>query len=156
MDWIKEYETFASSEWKPTELSGAEEGKFREWFAGTKLFKGFKQEIAEENELPVAAVDDGRVMQMLLRSGDYDYRGAWKAGITEEVSPHDNQIHWPSSTGNGKMLKSPRHETTWKEFFMRQHGKDPDDIGLNTLDRALRWEADRGSRLDQRPLMRGK
>jgi len=156
MDWIKEYESFSKSDWKPTELSGADEARFKEWFSRTKLFQGFKQDIAEENNLPVAAVEDARVMQMILRSKDYDYRGAWKAGIKEEVSPHDNRIHWPSSTSDGKMLKSPKHETTWKEFFMRQYDKDPDDLGLNTLDQAMRWEADRGGRLNQRPLMRGQ
>jgi hypothetical protein len=156
MDWIKEYETFASSEWKPTELPVAEEGKFREWLAGTRLFQGFKQEVAKDNGLPVTAVQDSRVMQMLLQSKDYDYRGAWKAGIKEEVSPHDNRIHWPSSTGDGRMLKSPKHETTWKEFFMRQHDADPDDLGLSTLEQAKKWQSDSGGRLSKRPLMRGK
>jgi hypothetical protein len=78
------------------------------------------------------------------RGRDYDYRGAFKAGITENISPHDNRPHWPSSTPQGRMLKSPQHPTTWKEFFMRHHGKDPDDMGLNSYEKALEWALKNG------------
>ena len=35
------------------------------------------------------------------------------------------------------MLKSPKHETAWKELFMQQYGKDPDSLGLDTLEKAI-------------------
>lgn len=156
MKWIDEYEKFSAGGWSPTKLSEPEEKKFQQWLRTTQLFKGFKTEIAMENNLPVAAIDDSRITQMILESEDYDYRGAWKSGIKEEVSPHDGKVHWPSSGPDGKMLKSPGHPTTWKEFFMREHQKDPDDLGLKTLDDAKRWEMDGGKRMADRPLMRGK
>jgi hypothetical protein len=48
------------------------------------------------------------------------------------------------------MLKSPKHETAWKEFFMRQYNKDPDDIGLSTLEKAKNWSEKQQQQLNPR------
>lgn len=142
-DWMSEYRSFAESKWEPTKLNQAQEAKFESWMTSTKLFSEFKQDVAKENNIPVESVDDKRLLNMMLSSGDYDYRGAWKAGIKEEVSKYDGKVHWPSSTPDGQMLKSPNHPTTWKEFFMRQYNKDPDSLGLSTIDKAQQWSINR-------------
>lgn len=141
-DWIKEYQDFASQDWKPTSLAPNEEAKFRTWIQGTKLFNSVKSDIAQENNLDPAKLDNNKVIDMLLSQGDYDYRGAWKAGVKEVISKHDNRPHWPSSAGD-KMLKSPQHETVWKEFFVRKYNKDPDDMGLSTFEQAKQWSLEK-------------
>lgn len=141
-DWIKEYQDFASQDWKPTTLPQNEETKFRTWIQGTKLFNSVKSDIAQENNLDPAKLDNNKVIDMLSSQGDYDYRGAWKAGVKEVISKHDNRPHWPSSAGD-KMLKSPKHETAWKEFFMRKYNKDPDDMGLSTFEQAKQWSLEK-------------
>lgn len=154
-DWVKQYQEFASQDWKPTSLSQAEEVKFRNWIQGTKLFNSVKLDIAKENNLDPAKLDNNKVIDMISSQGDYDYRGAWKAGVKEVISKHDNRPHWPSSAGD-KMLKSPKHETAWKEFFMRAYNKDPDDIGLSTLQQAKSWSEKQqqlNPRLKKRPLL---
>ena len=157
-EWVNEYETFAKQKWEPTRLSTDEEKKFRGWLQSTKLFNSVKNDVAIEQRMPVAEIDNNRLTEMLLSSKDYDYRGAWKAGVKEVISPHDGKPHWPSSAG-GKMLKSPQHETAWKEFFMRQHKQDPDDLGLSSFEQAKNWSLERqnsGSRKQSRPLLMGK
>lgn len=78
-------------------------------------------------------VSDADLLEDLIGPrADYDYRGAWKAGITPERYEHDNRQHWPSATSEGKMLKSPAHPTAWMEYFMRATGTDPNDLGLRT------------------------
>jgi len=154
-DWVKQYQEFASQDWKPTSLSQSEESKFRSWIQGTKLFNSVKLDIAKENNLDPAKLDNNKVIDMISSQGDYDYRGAWKAGVKEVISKHDNRPHWPSSAGD-KMLKSPKHETAWKEFFMRKYNKDPDDIGLSTLEQAKTWsekQQNLNPRLKNRPLL---
>ena len=153
-DWIKEYQDFSSQDWKPTTLAPAEEAKFRTWIQGTKLFNSVKADIAAENNLQPEKLDNNKVIDMLSQQNDYDYRGAWKAGVKEVISKHDNRPHWPSSAGD-KMLKSPKHETAWKEFFMRQYNKDPDDIGLSTFDQARQWSAKKESTKNAMPTQRG-
>ena len=138
-NWIEQYKTFASKPWSPTTLSNQEEKAFRSWIQGTQLFNSIKKEIADEQNVPVNKLNNSRILEMMLGSKDYDYRGAWKAGVKEEISPYDNLPHWPSSTEKGVMLKSPQHPTTWKEFFMRQYSIDPDELGLSTYDKAIDW-----------------
>ena len=157
-EWVKEYEDFARQKWEPTKLSADEEKKFRGWLQTTKLFNSVKNEVASEQQIPAAEIDNTRLTEMLIGSNDYDYRGAWKAGVKEVISPHDGKPHWPSSAGD-KMLKSPKHETAWKEFFMRKYKKDPDDLGLNSLEQAKQWSLEKqnaGSRKQNRPLLIGK
>jgi hypothetical protein len=138
-DWINEYQKFTATPWSPTTLKPPEEQKFRNWLQGTQLFNSVKSDIAAENKIPVDKLDNQRVTEMMLQSPDYDYRGAYKAGIKEVISPYDNRPHWPSSTDSGQMLKDPSHPTAWMEFFMRQYGVDPNAMGLDTLEKAKNW-----------------
>ena len=138
-DWINEYQKFTATPWSPTTLKPPEEQKFRNWLQGTQLFNSIKSDIAAENKISVDKLDNQRVIEMMLQSPDYDYRGAYKAGIKEVISPYDNRPHWPSSTDSGQMLKDPSHPTAWMEFFMRQYGVDPNAMGLDTLEKAKNW-----------------
>lgn len=155
MGWIEDYEAFKQSDWKPTKLSDDEEKKFFDWFQKTELVSEFKKDVAIENNIPVEKVDLKRVAEMVLESKDYDYRGAWKAGVgnKEEKSSEDNRIHWLSSTPEGKMLKSPTHETAWKEFFMRWTKIDPDKIGIRSLEEAKQIQTQVFGRTRTRPLL---
>jgi hypothetical protein len=138
-DWINEYQKFTATPWSPTTLKPPEEQKFRNWLQSTQLFNSVKSDIAAENKIPVDKLDNQRVTEIMLQSPDYDYRGAYKAGIKEVISPYDNRPHWPSSTDSGQMLKDPSHPTAWMEFFMRQYGVDPNAMGLDTLEKAKNW-----------------
>ena len=138
-DWLEDYQKFTSMPWSPTTLNAEEEGKFRNWLQETQLFNSIKSDIAKENKMPLDKLKNDRVMEMILQGSDYNYREAWKAGIKETISPHDKKPHWPSSTPEGKMLKSPTHPTAWKEFFMRQYNIDPDELGLDTIEKATNW-----------------
>jgi hypothetical protein len=154
-DWINQYESATKQQWEPTKLNAAEEEKFLNWFQSTKLFNSFKEQVASENEIQVDKVDNQRLTAMLLNSKDYDYRGAWKAGIKEKIDPSDGLPHWPSTAGN-KLLKSPNHPTLWKEFFMRQYKKDPAELNLSTIEQAKSWSESRKPvipRAKRRPLL---
>ena len=138
-NWFQQYTQFKAQPWSPTTLQPDEEAAFQQWLQSTQLFNSIKSEIADENRVPVEKLDNSRVLRMILSNPDYDYRGAFKAGITETISPYDNLPHWPSSTPEGRMLKDPNHPTAWKEFFMRQYRVDPDELGLSDLSQALKW-----------------
>jgi len=137
--WATKLDEFQASEWAPTPLADEERAPFQQWLFNTGLFKSIKTSIAKENGIKPDQIDDERVAQMLMQSGDYDYVGAWKDGMREEISPHDGMPHWGSRASDGRWLKSPRHETAWKELFMEQYRIDPDEMGLNSLDKAIEW-----------------
>jgi hypothetical protein len=71
-----------------------------------------------------------------LETSDYDYRKAWQAGIRPERDPYDNnKYHWASSDpATGEMLKAEDHPTAWKEYYMRETGKNPDEVGATKED----------------------
>lgn len=119
------------------ELSAKEEKQFQEWIKNTGWYKEFIKEYGETPNLndPV-----------------YNYRKAWKAGVVPERDPYDkNRYHWPSSTESGEMLKGENHPTAWKEYFMRETGKNPDAIGIKSKEEA---ETMLKKRLGKRPLMK--
>jgi hypothetical protein len=92
-----------------------EELSFQRWIRGTPWFKEYVQEHGEEPNLDIE---------------EYDYRAAWKAGVTPQRDPYDkNRYHWPSVTSEGKALKSKDHPTAWKEKYMQEFGVNPDAIG---------------------------
>lgn len=136
-DWANQYQSFAAKgkDWKPTTLSEKEEPKFRKWFYNTKLFNNLKGLI--QADYPEEKLTNDQIAGMLMQQGDYDYRGAYKAGIKEEISPYDNMPHWPDADSKGNFLKSPSHPTAWKEFFMQKYQVDPDAVGLDTYDKAV-------------------
>ncbi len=136
-DWLKEYYKLQEMQWSPTKLSDKEEKQFREWITGTQLFNNLKPLIAQDLQKPVDKLSNNEIIDEMLASGEYDYRGAWKKGVTEEISPYDKMPHWSSRAPDGTWLKSPKHQTAWKELFMQQYGQDPDALGLDTLDKAI-------------------
>ena len=138
-DWLNAYQEFVKTPWQPTKLKPEQEPAFRNWLTSTDLFKSIREDIAKENEIPVDKMDKDRVLEMILESPDYDYRGAFLDNMKSEVNPYDNKPHFMSSDRSGRMLKAPTHETAWKEFFMRQFKFDPDSRGLDTLDKAQKW-----------------
>lgn len=95
-----------------------DEAAFQNWIRNTDWFKEFVNQYGEQPD---------------LNTKDYDYRAAWKAGVSPERDPYDkNRFHWPSSLPGGKMLKSTDHPTAWKEYFMRDTGMNPDALGIKT------------------------
>jgi hypothetical protein len=137
-DWLKEYYKLQETDWSPTPLSKDEEPQFRDWLTSTQLFNNLKPLIAKDLDKPLEKVTNDDIINEMLSSGEYDYRGAWKKGVVEEISPYDNMPHWSSKAADGTWLKSPKHETAWKELFMQQYGQDPDSLGLDTLDKAVK------------------
>jgi hypothetical protein len=99
-----------------------QEQAFQSWIRNTDWFKEYVMEYGEEPDLNIP---------------EYDYRAAWRAGITPQRDPYDrNRYHWPSSLPSGEMLKSKEHPTAWKEMFMRETGQNPDAIGIKTKEDA--------------------
>jgi hypothetical protein len=141
-DWMTAYQEFTKTPWQLTTLNPDKEPDFRSWLSNTDLFKSIKEEIAQENNISVDKLDNNRVLEMILESQDYDYRGAFLDNMQSKIDPTDNKPHFMSSDKSGRMLKAPTHETAWKEFFMRQFQTDPDELGLNTIDKAAKWTAD--------------
>jgi len=106
----------------------AVEANFQVGIRGTPWFNNFVSEYGEEPDLRPVNEDPAL-------GPNYDYRAAWNAGIRPEPDPYDNnKYHWPSSLGDGTMLKTPNHPTAWKEYFMRQHGVNPDSLAPELVD----------------------
>jgi hypothetical protein len=141
-DWLEQLEAFEKDEeWKPTQLPPEKEAEFRRWLTNTEWFKEIKGDIASQSG---RTPNDEELFEELVEQGDYDYRGAWASGAAaNERDSGDGKLHWPSSTGDGRMLKSPRHETAWKEFFMRSEGVDPEEMGIKTIEQARKYQEER-------------
>ncbi|MEE0814998.1 MAG: hypothetical protein U0M13_04995 [Desulfovibrio fairfieldensis] len=132
-DWYDDYQAHASTRWQPTQLSPEEEQQFRQWIAASDWFR----EMADDVEFSGEQISNADLLEDLIGSrADYDYRGAWRAGIKPQRYEHDGRQHWPSATPDGRMLKSPVHPTAWMEYFMRSTGTDPNDLGLRTPEEA--------------------
>lgn len=136
-DWYKKYEASQKKKWSPTKLTPEEEQEFRAWMSSTPWFKELSTQVSREVGKDF---DSSFFLDRLIGEGaDYDYRGAWKAGVGAQRYSHDaGAFHWPSAA-NGKMLKSPKHETAWMEYFMQEHGVDPNELGLRTVEDALNY-----------------
>lgn len=143
-DWYDEYQAHAASRWQPTQLSPEEEQRFRQWIVASDWYR----EIANDVDFSGEQINDAELLEDLIGPrADYDYRGAWRAGITPQRYEHDGRQHWPSATSDGKMLKSPAHPTAWMEYFMRETGDDPNDLGLRTPEEARDYTRNAGRRL---------
>lgn len=119
------------AEWSHTKLSPQDEAKFQADMKASPWYAEFQKRFGEAPDLST--------------NSNYDYRGAWKAGIQPQPDPYDdNSLHWPSALPNGKELKSPDHPTLWKEHFMQATGKNPDELGLNDTAAANKWLAQNG------------
>ena len=135
-DWYDTYQAHASSDWGPTQLNPEDEQKFRSWIAGTKWFADVADDVAASGE----QLSNADLLEDIIGpNADYDYRGAWKAGISPQAYEYDTRQHWPSATEDGQMLKSPQHPTAWMEYFMRETGEDPNSLGLRNPDEAREY-----------------
>lgn len=106
----------------PPPTSSFNEESFQSGIRATEWFSEFKKRHGEEPDLRAPSDDPSK-------GPNYDYRKAWAEGLRPTRSEYDGgQYHWSSSTGSGEMLKTPNHPTAWKEYFMREHGKDPDSL----------------------------
>ena len=138
--WYESYEKSKTVEWNATPLGDDEKQPFTDWLTKSDLFKSIKQQVASENGIPLDKIEDKKLVEGMLRSGDYDYVGAWKDNVQSTVSKHDGKPHWPSRSSDGKMLKSPQHKTAWKEYFMDAYGYDPDELGLHEYEQARQYQ----------------
>ena len=76
--WYDRYRQFAQAQWEPTVLSSQEEAAFREWLIKSKWFQQIRDDVAASGE----RMDDTALYDELTGArADYDYRGAWKAGV---------------------------------------------------------------------------
>lgn len=103
-----------------SKLNPQKESEFQNWWntnpAVVSWKKDFKSQYGEEPQ----------------QGGDYDYRGAFEAGITPSPSPDDNNhYHWDSIGKDGKDLKSENHPTRWKSEYMKSTGENPDEKGIS-------------------------
>lgn len=137
-DWYAQYQEFKNSgAWRPTKLSEKEEAEFQRFLIESAWFKQIKKKIEDKEGIKVN--DTILFSELTGPESDYDYRGAWKNGLSASDYQYDNGQHWPSSTDDGKMLKSPKHETAWMEFFMRETGVDPNELGLKNAEEAKKY-----------------
>ena len=106
-------------------LTEQEEIEFQNWMATDPNVvawrKEFKQAYSEEPQID---------------NSNYDYRGAWKAGIIPQPNEVDGMYHWGSKGEGGVDLKSKDHPTRWKSDYMEATGINPDDTGI-TKEEAL-------------------
>jgi hypothetical protein len=106
-------------------LTEQEEIEFQNWMATDPNVvawrEEFKQAYSEEPQID---------------NSNYDYRGAWKAGIIPQTNEVDGMYHWGSKGEGGVDLKSKDHPTRWKSDYMEATGINPDDTGI-TKEEAL-------------------
>jgi len=102
-------------------LSVSQEKEFQDWMKNNANVvawkKQFKKQYGEEPRI------DG---------SNYDYRGAWQAGIVPTPNKEDKGMyHWGSIGIGGKDLKSKDHPTRWKSDFMKATGINPDKSDIS-------------------------
>jgi len=131
-----------------TKLSPDEEREFQSWMKSNPSVlqwkKEYKEQFGEDPEID---------------KSDYDYRKAWKEGLSPAPDEYDdNKMHWSSSTSSGELLKQEDHKTLWKEFFMRKFGTNPDKLRDEMVKEKgiTRAEAEKilEQRLNGRPLLK--
>ena len=142
-DWYDEYQKSLGAEWQPTQLTPDEEQQFRSWLSSSPWYKEVAEDVSFSGQ-PLANYD--LLLDLTGPQADYDYRGAWKKGVQPALYEHDNRHHWPSSTPDGAMLKSPHHPTAWMEYFMRETGTDPNDLSLRNPEEARDYTRGSGQR----------
>ena len=107
----------------PTQLTPQEEEQFQSFMASNPDVLKWKSDFEEEyGSSP--NIDDS----------NYDYRGAWKAGIVPQATQPGDVPHWGSIGVAGKQLKSPDHPTRWKSEYMELTGIDPDTKKIDKAD----------------------
>ena len=112
------------------ELDEKEEAEFQKWMTTDPNVKAWREEfISEYGEEPK------------IEGANYDYRGAWKAGLkpepTYEPETKKTLHHWGSKGLEGIDLKSQDHPTRWKSDYMEAFGVNPDESGISKEDALL-------------------
>lgn len=118
----------------PTTLNAQQERRYQAWVNKNPWFAGMPQEVRQ------IALQGG---------GDYDYRGAWLAGVRPGKTGH-----WLSiNPKTGAPLKNPEtHPTWWKEEFMSKYGRPAGRAGFNidapgmTREQAWQFITNQGAR----------
>ncbi len=92
-----------------------DEKRFQAWFQALPWHQQFQQQFGEAPD---------------ANSPDYNYRAAYRNGVTPTLYEYDKQggqptYHWPSVAPNGVPLKAINHPTAWMEDYMRLTGRDP-------------------------------
>lgn len=88
----------------------SDEAAFQQWIRALPWFEQFKQRYGEEPD---------------LNTPHYDYRAAYRAGVTPQPDPYDNNMfHWDSR------FKAKSHPTHWKGVYMDRTGRNPDADGV--------------------------
>lgn len=106
-------------------LPPAEEQQFQQWATGLPWYHEFQQQYGEAPD---------------LNDPDYDYRRAWKAGVVPERYEYDKGMyHWPSDTPDNQPLKGENHPTKWMGEFMKQTGRDPNELGITDPQQAEKY-----------------
>lgn len=129
-DWYDTYKSHTSEPFIPMTLSPEEEKQFKSWLQDLQWYKDIQARVPKEVNLFDELTGPG---------ADYDYRRAYKAGITPALYKYDSTYHWPSSLADGTMLKAPDHDTAWMEYFMREMNVDPNAFGLPNPEAARTW-----------------
>ena len=124
--------TLVSEEVEETTPSGSsalqpeEEVQFQEFMQTNPDVQAWRKQYVEEY---------GEEPQ--IDASEYDYRGAWKAGLTpkpnskHKVKSGEDAYHWGSLGIGGVDLKSEDHPTRWKSDYMTITGKNPDETGIS-------------------------
>ena len=139
-EWDDKYQQYKQSDWQPTELAPEEHEQYQKDVVKSKWFQETKKRHPEQS--------NEQVLQDQESMGHYDLKGAWKQGMFKQSDEHEankyDNVHHLGDKGSqsGKMLKSPDHPTAWMEFFMEQHKKDPESLGLHTYEDAVNWQAE--------------
>lgn len=138
-EWQSKYEEFKHSDWQPTELSEEDTTKYQSDVIKSKWFQDTKKRHPDQS--------NEQVLRDQESMGHYDLKGAWQQGMFTKsdaaaANKYDNVHHLSDEGTSGKMLKSPDHPTAWMEFFMNQHKKDPQSLGLHNYEDAVNWQAD--------------
>lgn len=104
---------------------GGDDAAFMNWFTKLPWYQEFQQNYGERPN---------------PNDPMYDYRAAWRAGITPQRYEYDGgRYHWPSTTEDGAPLKAENHPTMWMQKFMTRTGQDPNALGLKSPAEAEAW-----------------
>lgn len=126
-DYFSEYinQIPEDKRFRQTPLSPEEAKAMNDYLYASQWLTEIQGLIGQES----GALPDRRgLLGELMQGDDYDYAGAWKSRGPEMFGqdPGTGEMHGYSKTPEGQWLKSPHHETAWKEIFWNEGGFTPD------------------------------
>jgi len=139
-DTFPKSDSEAQSTFQKTKLTEEEEKQFQQWWNSDPNILAWRGEFIKDfgGEPP-------------METPYYDYRGAWRAGITPRVESTTGKMRWDDPGG----LKSPEHPTAWKSDFVSKYGINPDDplIDISRITDPILTEQPFSTRVDRHPLI---